>query len=859
MQRVEMLTAQLALVGGISQEQSDLITLVEPTTPASPAGRKGRIYLLVEANSDSPHALAACRLVSRMMLQGFYSDSSYSLTSSLRLAIRIANKALYEQNFKLPDEQRVCVGLSCAILRDNDLFLAQVPPTQAYLLAEGRLRALPAHPSWDPAHVSVAPFARSGALGASLFIEPELYRCTMNSGAGMLLCTSSFASLLGRTELDHALRQRDPAAVTERLRQVATAHELSDAHALILTISAVHKLAPRLPRGTGRVAHATQERKGWLRGLGGAILRVVRPQLDEPPPLPDAAPAIQQFPAQPTHSPQPIPRPPPLELGPSLEEHYAQTQRSDYEKAPLRHENLPPSAFLGEDLAPGLPKRPIDLGDPIALTPGRPYRPRYEYKPMIDMSWGERLTLPLRHLALGIEERWRSRRVHASLPPQSPMLRGQGLTYRRSGPPIPWQLLIGLVVAVAALIFYGTFLTRANEQQLAIEYFVAAEQRLAFIRDAPDEEAALQALELASQAIDEVRTSPSVNATDTELWLRYQELQREYERALAAVQRLNFLDNPQLITTHPLATGQFASIVVPPALIGVTDTVTLEHMSYIYAVDADTQNGRLYRIRRDGGAAQTYLSPGQGIGTAVVGTIRAALWRIDQVIAVDQAPNGFGYYFQSGGNWNYSKLGASEIWFPRDRLDVEEYGGNLYVWGAQPNEVLRFRSGFYGDTPDYWLDPASTVGVDMSTVVDMAVDGTIYLLRSNGTILIFSQGQFVAEVNPESITPPISLVRAFYVTGSGPDDGYFFLVDARNGRIIQVEKTTGRVIQQLKTRADSTMSFDALTSLAVDTSGPRPILYVVNGNQIIRADLPAPPRPFREERDDSGAMPPNSP
>lgn len=334
--------------------------------------------------------------------------------------------------------------------------------------------------------------------------------------------------------------------------------------------------------------------------------------------------------------------------------------------------------------------------------------------------------------------------------------------------------------------------------------------------------------------------------TNPALWLRYQELQREYERALAAVQRLNFLDSPTVLTTHPLPTGQFTSVVVPPAISTLTDTAALEGLRYLYVIDADPQRARLYRVPRDGGTAQPHLTPGQGVGTSVVGPVRAAIWRIDQVVAIDQAPSGFGYYFQAGGSWSYSKLGASEIWTPRDRLDVEEYGGNLYIWGAQPNEVLRFRSGFYSDTPDYWLDPASIMGTDLSTVVDMAVDGSIYLLRSNGTVLLFSQGQLVAEVTPEPITPPLSLVRGFFVTGVGPDDGFFFLVDTLNGRIVQVEKTSGRVIQQIKARPNGPLSLDALASLVVDSSGARPVLYLVNGSQIIRADLPAPPRPFRD-------------
>jgi hypothetical protein len=474
---------------------------------------------------------------------------------------------------------------------------------------------------------------------------------------------------------------------------------------------------------------------------------------------------------------------------------------------------------------------------------------------MIDMSWGERLTLPFRKAALGVDGMVQARkRNRRAPPPPRPISRGQGLSYRRTKPPFPWPLLLGLLLVVAALIFYGLTLTQQNDQELALQYFAAADQRLAAVREAPDETVALEALDLARQAIDEVRASPTVTDTNPTLWLRYQELQREYERALAAVQRVTFFDNPELLATLPSPTGRLVSIVVPPALSNVTDTNVLEGLRYIYAVDNDEQSPRLYRIPRDGGDPEPYLSPGQSVGTAVVGPVRAALWRIDQVVAVDQAPSGFGYYFRNGGNWNYSKLGATEIWTVRERLDVEEYDGNLYVWGAQPNEVLRYRSGLYGDSPDYWIDPAALVSLDLSTVVDMAVDGSIYLLRADGTVMVFGRdpaapdrgGQLLSEVTPEAITPPISAVTDFFVTGNNPDTGHFYLVDALNERVIQVEKGSGRVIQQIKVRADGELQLDDLAALVVDDSGARPILYLANEGQLIRAELPAPPRPFRE-------------
>ena len=855
MQRFEARTGQLGLVGGIRQERSDLITVVEPASLFAPEARKGRLYLLVEADAGAPRALAACQLVARVVRRVFYEDTTFSVTSALRSAVRAANKALYEQNFKLPASQRAQVGLCCAVLRESDLYVAQVQPAQAYVLSEGHLRALPAHPSWDPAHASAAPFMRSGALGASLFVEPELYRCPVRPGDAAMLCSSNLAAALARPMVDELLHRGDAASAAEGLAALAVEAGLGDVHALALAInpplSKAAQAAPLSPTGVGeRGRLAARSLGGWFAALGADAARLTRPRpspVQRPDPtVPDP---LHTMPEQPAYSAAPQPRPVPLDLGESLGERYERNRRERPDTAPLRQENLPPSTFLGEDPYPAhaaaTTTRRIDLGEP-QLADSRPYRPRYEIRPLVDLSWGERLALPFRKLAMGVEDGLRPRRRPAAAPAPRPIPRGQGLSYRRTKPPFPWALLVGLVLVVAALFFYGLTLTRQNDQDLALEYFAAADQRLVAVRDSPDEAAAIEALDMARQAIDEVRASPNVTDTNPTLWLRYQELQREYERALAAVQHVTFLDAPTVLATHPDPQGRFISVVVPPALVNITDTNVLEGLRYIYALDNDEQRARLYRIPRDGGAPQPYLSPGQSVGTAIVGPLRAALWRIDQVVAVDQATSGFGYYFRNVGSWNYSKLGASEIWSLRDRLDIEEYDGNLYVWGAQPNELLKFRSGSYGDTPDFWLDPGGLAELDLSTVVDMAVDGSVYLLRSDGSVMVFSLGQLVGEVKPEEITPPISIVNGFYVTGNTPEDGHFYLVDSRNERVIQMEKSTGKVLQQIKVRPDDALQLKELAALVVDDSGARPILYLVNGNQLLRAELPAPPRPFRE-------------
>ncbi|NTW98079.1 MAG: hypothetical protein HGB28_05960, partial [Oscillochloris sp.] len=122
-----------------------------------------------------------------------------------------------------------------------------------------------------------------------------------------------------------------------------------------------------------------------------------------------------------------------------------------------------------------------------------------------------------------------------------------------------------------------------------------------------------------------------------------------------------------------------------------------------------------------------------------------------------------------------------------------------------------------------------------------------YLLKPNGTMLVFSQGRPVGEIKPDSINPAITAATNFFVTNDGFGGGSIFIVEMLSERIIQVDKLTGKVIQQIKVRADGDIRLNQLGSIFVDTSGSRAILYFVNGDQIIRAELPSPPRPFRDE------------
>jgi hypothetical protein len=878
MPRYETRTSQFGLVSGIQQPRSDMVLVAEPTALFSPEVRKGQLYLIVEADQDLARGRDACQLVARTIRKQFYDDRSYSVTSALRKAISAANQALYQHNFDAIPQKRATVGVTCAVIKDNDLYLAQVLPAQAYVLAEGKLRALPTNLSWNPAQGSAAPFLRMGALGSSLSVEPEFYRAVLRPGDALVLCSSNLARLLGRDEVMRLLRSPEPSDITAGLLALCKQNALPEAHGLAVAICAplspAAQAAPLSRAGIserGRVALRTMG--GWaarvtgeaallIKGPGGrdrARKAAARREQERREQAQLSRPHIE-----PAHSPTPPPPPRPLDLGSSLEDQVAQARAARPARMgqpaprPIAREEVPPSTFLGEGLPmpPAMAERRVDLSD----TPGMAALGRHArvgQPPPANATLRERLAWSLARtagaLAL-IGHRRRLRRPPPSaMPPRRPQ---QGLSYRRQRPPFPFLLLLLLVSLVALLVLYGVNLSRENALRQTEDALTRAEQMVAAIREAPDQTSAQERLDAAAAALSDVQASGLVTATQ-ENRLRYEDLQREYERALAAVRKLTYFDDLTTIAAHPVPGGQFASVVVPPPPQGITNT---EAFNAIYALD--TNAGVLYRMPRTGGAFQPFLRPDDVIGDLKVGMVKAQEWRVDNIVAIAQSiENGpFTFYFRSGDSWSRSILAGSEEWGNvGEHFRAVNYEGNLYIWGASraaPGQVLKYFSGRYGEFPVPWIQ--NDGGHKTDSAIDLAIDGNVYLLQPDGRVLVFSAGAFQREISPPEVTPPLVTPAGFFVTGP-PESGAIFLVDTNNERILQIDKQSGALIQQIRARPAGPIRLDQLTNVFVDASGGRAQLYLVNGGQIVRGALPEPPRPFRDTSAPSATSTPPAP
>ncbi len=863
MARYEIRQSQFGIISSIAQPTSDMALAAESSGLFAPEARKGQLYIIAEAEQEGRRGRDACHTVIRTIHKAFYEDTSFSVTASLRKAIIAANKALYQQNFSASPQKRGLVGVTCAVFKDGDLYIAQIAPCQMIVLCDGRLRAIPPSPNWDTTPSPPTPLLRMSALGASLTVEPEFARAVLRPGDAALVCTSNLSKRLERDTALRLLRAGDPQGSVQSLVELCSQQGITDAHGILIGVfaplSPAAQAAPLSSVGISeRVRMAFRATQDVLNRASGEIVLIARGPMERLR-LKRAGARVDrneqdqrnltEMPDQPTHSPNPPSLPRPIDLGEPINQQIAQDQDARQVRLagpaarPIeRQRSLPPSAMLGESGYGGAvpTEKRINLGDPI------PRANNQRGLQSVAPSFDERPNGPLSRINSYFTQTSRKRRMRGvpQRVTQQPR-RTPGLSYRREAPAFPWLWLLALVSLVMILLLYGVTLSNQNQIREADSGLSQAEQAVAQIYAASDESTAQARLREAAQAIANIQATGTITAT-IDGRQRFEALQREYNRALTSIQKVSYFDTIDLFARNPQPGAFFDNVIIPPLPRGITDTTSF---ASIYMLDTNT--GVLYRQPKTGGSIEPILRPQDTFGPLTVGRVLGATWRFDTIVAVTQNTAGgpYNFYFRTDNTWSYSILAGSEEWGrPGDHFRIANYQGNLYVWGADPANVLRYRSGEYGSFPDPWIK--NDGGKKFDSSLDLAVDGKLYLLQPDGRILVFASTPdgdraFEREIIPKGIEPALRAASRFFITGE-PESGSIFLVEGYYNRVIQIDKITGQLIQQIMVRPDSARQLDNLINLAVDTNAGRPVLYLVNGSDVLRAPLPDPPRPFRE-------------
>ena len=172
-----------------------------------------------------------------------------------------------------------------------------------------------------------------------------------------------------------------------------------------------------------------------------------------------------------------------------------------------------------------------------------------------------------------------------------------------------------------------------------------------------------------------------------------------------------------------------------------------------YQLDENTGD----RLSRDG-APEMLLQTGQTVGARRVGELGDAVWApaagnrtATGPLVLDRSNQLFGY-IDGLEAVNVDLNDSSTLGFISG---MDYYIGNLYMLDTTVSQLWRYRptGDNYSDPREPYFPPES--GTNLSTVIDAAIDGSVWLLNPNGNVVKYFGSQQEAFAL-ESITPALS-------------------------------------------------------------------------------------------------------
>lgn len=695
-----------------------------------------------------------------------------------------------------PGEAAAIVGATGAVIADGIVYIAQVMPTQVFFLRNGTINALPNEPDLDSAYQS------------SLEVEQEvdLFRAQLQDGDCLVLAS---------TDLRHELTEREIRGMLGRRSAQEAAYDMCALIAQrggqqceVLVVQFADISARGVPTGD---RHSPAAR--GVPPIGSLD--------DEDPELGyDSEPASQSPAASPEW---------PRQADPSLGRRvqtggpYAAEAQSDLS----RHRA---ASAPRKTLAQRIVALPVTLITLIVVLP------MVGVRALVDLVTGRGRNRRVQPQAAAPEppadqlsDDWESLRDLRAAGPsvqRSPVdaaptarpleyvgadLQGHRdplLVRRRRSFPGPGTLLFGL--SLALLVVMAVVLILRNSPAPAESDLIEtppADGPAPAATTTPGNfqpvESSSRATELLTQAEDLFREArdrgPEEGRAATLLMLR--DAEDLANQALSAdTARLLDQDINRLLDDITREEERINRVykIVPSSTIDEFDSAGIGsavealdvRLDSKYVIDAISDQLLSYETARQG---VSLLRKGDVVGSVTVQDLIAVIDRSLSPIVIDNRYNIFS--IDESDTARLLRITGTEEW--RTPVAFDNFNNNLYVLDPGANTIFKYQwtAGGYELGPTSYLDARDEI--DISTAIDFAIDGDIYVLLEDGSILRFRGGSQIGFTITGLEGDALRASRIF----TDAESESLFLADVSNKRIVEIDKregTAGTFVRQFK-------------------------------------------------------------
>jgi len=755
--------------------------------------------------------------------QETYRRSAGGVTNKLRQAVRNANKYLYLRNLVRGEDQALLAAIACVAIRGEDAYACGVGPHGVLVLSRGRVRNLGGQAATPDQQTPEGWHSNGHLIGRKAKLsDPGFSYLQLFPGDLLLLVAGGDAGVLrmAADELGSALQGDDMEGAATRLGEFVGLR--SAGSALLVRVrngpawpadvygavetnrAAAPSAAPRLmnfgrlrPKSRGQAERRSRIQGGRAHstGQGSDIEQGAGPGL--------------------------------FETARTLDAQGWQSMASGAGKARAKRlsenglERLRLGGTLLFSLLVAMRAGGLCLLTSFVSMLGRCWRWIRHHRVVERLASACGLALMsllagLKGLLIGVlPERQSTGRTYSAT--ARPMVRGRVLGFHPSGRS---RAAIGALIMLIVFGLVGASAVRVKSRldQAQIEDLVSeVEASLALADEEEGREAKIAALVKAQDLMEQAPVTQRESAEWKQLSLS---LAARWD-GLTGVVRLPFA----------LELGLEGPATTPASMVVRQDEM--------YVVDQAAQSIRRYALDQEGSVVPDEQAmplglpgreePGSESQILDVEWVDAAGGRLSPALVVLTTGGSIVELSAEGSTRPVAVFGASEWQSPRA---LATYQGNLYVLDRGHKNIYKYipTGDDYQQAPADYIDVSADINWD--NAVDLAIDGYVYILFSDGSVMKFAGGE-PQPFAQEGLYPPLENPVGMYARA---DTDSVFVMDGDGTRVVEFSKE-GKFVRQYRAALDEENPPESWVAFTIEAHRGRLLVGTPTG--VYGASLPS--------------------
>lgn len=219
-------------MGQVRENNEDKFEFYEPMAPSILAAR-GCLYAVSDGIGGAQAGQIASEMLLKHLISGYYDNPSNDLVTALYESIFNANDRIHSLSKMIPERQGMGATLTCLVIIDDRVIVAQVGDSRAYCLREGSIYQITQDHSWVEEQVRAGQISREEAenspfknvitrsCGSYPTVVPDFYEEQAKPGDVWILCSDGLTAYVQGEEMAQIVSAHPPSEACRQFIEIA--------------------------------------------------------------------------------------------------------------------------------------------------------------------------------------------------------------------------------------------------------------------------------------------------------------------------------------------------------------------------------------------------------------------------------------------------------------------------------------------------------------------------------------------------------------------------------------------------------------------------------------------------------------